>query len=241
MRTIVYSSFAAALLMSGGTASAQKIIGPEKAQVQPPVSVVQVQPPGIRNAQLQPPGIHVALAASGKFNTFLAIVKAAGMDDWERGSKTGFTDELRGSQTGFTDELRGGKAGFTDELRTGKAGIQDDSVRGVTVLAPNDAAFAAMDQAKLKALMTDQAAARAFVMAHVVGTPLKVADMFDAGNLNSEKNFKAVGGGELKLLCNGRHDGMHHPRINGVAKVGDVQDVGFAGGIVQEIDAVLVK
>jgi hypothetical protein len=78
-------------------------------------------------------------------------------------------------------------------------------------------------------------------MAHIVGTPLKVADMFDAGNLNSEKNFKAVGGGELKLLCNGRHDGMHHPRINDVAKVGDVQDVGFAGGIVQEIDAVLVK
>lgn len=165
--------------------------------------------------------LSAALARTGKFNTFLALWKAAGMDDWER--KAGWDGD--------------GKAGFCDgSVR----GFCDGSVRGVTVLAPDDAAFAKMDKAKLMTLEKDPAAARAFVLAHVVSQPLRVVDMFEAGNLNSEKHFKAAGGDELKLLCNGRHDGMHHPRINGLAKVADMQDVPFSGGMVQEIDGVLV-
>jgi uncharacterized surface protein with fasciclin (FAS1) repeats len=126
----------------------------------------------------------------------------------------------------------------------GKAGILvDDGSRGLTILAPNDAAFAAMDKARLAALMNSRAAARAFIRAHVLSQPLKVTDLFYADNPTSEKFFRSATGGELKLLCNGRaHIGLHHPRINdGVARVGDVQDVPFDGGMIQEIDGILTK
>lgn len=212
MKAMTTAALGAAWLVSA-SASAQTVMEHNQA-LKPTIAPAQIIGPD--KPQVQPPGIHdsltAALAKTGKFNTFLALWKAAGMDDWER------------------------KAGWDGD---GKTGFADGSVRGVTVLAPNDAAFAAMDKAKLAGLEKDPAAARAFVMVHVVSQPLKVADMFDAGNLNSEKHFKAAGGDELKLLCNGRHDGMHHPRINGMAKVADLQDVAFAGGMVQEIDGVL--
>ena len=130
MKRITLPALCAACIFVGGAASAQKIIGPDKPQLQPPGSILQVQPPGSLNAQLQSPGIRDALAKSGKFNTFLALVKAAGMDDWER-------------------------AGNVDWDGDGKAGWADGSVHPVTVLAPNDAAFAKMDKAKLGALMND--------------------------------------------------------------------------------------
>lgn len=181
------------------TVTPAQIIGPDKPQLQPPVSHESLT---------------AALAKAGKFNTFIALWKVAGMDDWER------------------------KANWDGD---GKAGFADGSVRGVTILAPNDAAFAAMDKGKLAGLEKEPAAARAFVLAHVVSQPLKVVDMFYAENPTSEKFFKGAAGGEFKLLCDGRaHVGLHHPRINGgIARIGDVQDVAFAGGMVQEIDGVL--
>ena len=206
MKPFVIAMFSAALLL-GGRAGAQTVM--EHSQALKPV-IAPAQIIGPERAQVQPPGIHdsltSALAKTGKFNTFLALLKVAGMDDWE------------------------------------KAGIQDDSVRGVTVLAPNDAAFAAMDKAKLGALMKDSSAARGFVMAHVVPGALTVNDMLDPGNPLSIKQFKGLSGGEFKMQCDARpHVGLHHPRINGgTARVGDVQDVPFSGGMVQEIDGVLV-
>jgi Fasciclin domain len=219
--------------------AAQGIIGPEKPQLQPPVShdAMKAGPgggPWRGHGSGGGEGLGAMLAKEGRFNTFLAIVKAAGMDDWERGPKIGWDGDGR---AGFCD----GSVRPTGWDGDGKAGFCDGSVHPVTVLAPDDAAFAAMDKGRLATLTSDRAVARAFVMAHVVGRPLKVTDMFNAGDLNSEKQVMAASGDPLKLLCNGRHDGMHHPRINGMAKVGDVQDVAFSGGVIQEIDGLLVK
>lgn len=122
------------------------------------------------------------------------------------------------------------------------AGIRDGNVQGVTILAPSDTAFRAMDKGKLEVLRKDPAAAKAFVMAHVVGQPLRVNDMFQADNPTSRKAFTSGAGGEVQVQCNGiPHVGLHHPVINGKARVAAMQDLHFDGGIVQEIDAVLAR
>jgi hypothetical protein len=219
MKPFAIATLGATLLLSAN-AAAQTVMEHSQA-LKPVIAPAQIIGPD-KPQQASRDTLSAALARTGKFNTFLALWQAAGMDDWER--KAGWDGD--------------GKAGFCDgSVR----GFCDGSVRGVTVLAPDDAAFAKMDKAKLVTLQKDPAAARAFVLAHVVGQPLKVVDMFYADNPTSEKLFKGAGGDEFKLLCDGRaHVGLHHPRINGgIARVGDVQDVPFSGGMVQEIDGVL--
>jgi hypothetical protein len=258
MKSITLTAFGAIALIAG-SATAQKIIGPDK----PATGIIgpekPIAQPAVTNDAMKAgpgggpwkghgtgggegygsgggEGFAATLAKAGRFNTFLSIVKAAGMDDWERGARLHWDGD--------------GKAGFCDgSVRPagwdgdGKAGFCDGSVHPVTVLAPDDAAFAGIDKARLSALTNDRAAARAFVMAHVVGQPLKVTDLFFAENPTSVKQFTAASGDPLKLLCDGRaHVGLHHPRINdGMARVGDVQDVAFSGGMIQEIDGLLVK
>ena len=219
MKPFAVATLSAALLLSAN-AGAQTVMEHSQA-LKPAIAPAQIIGPD-KPQLVSHDSLPAALAKAGKFNTFLALWKAAGMDDWER--KAGWDGD--------------GKAGFCDgSVR----GFCDGSVRGVTVLAPDDAAFAKMDKAKLMTLEKDPAVARAFVLAHVVGQPLRVVDMFYADNPTSEKLFKGAGGDEFKLLCDGRaHVGLHHPRINGgIAKVGDLQDLAFAGGMIQEIDGVL--
>jgi hypothetical protein len=205
------------LLLNVTAEAAAQLASQTKAEVP---SAVQLQPPGIKpgvEGESVTASLHGALAKAGRFNTFLSVWDAAQMEDWERNAKARWDGD-------------------------GKTGFADGSVRGVTILAPNDAAFAKMDKAKLNALLKDKGEARAFILAHIISQPLKVNDMFYADNPTSEKLVKAAGGGEFKLLCNGRaHVGPHHPRINGLAKVGDLQDVAICCGVVQEIDGVLTQ
>lgn len=122
------------------------------------------------------------------------------------------------------------------------AGIQEGSLRGVTILTPSDAAFAAMDKGKLDALKKDPAAARIFISGHIIKQPLLVADLFNAGDPTSKKSFQVSTGGEVQVQCNGMpHVGLHHPVINGRAKVAALQDLRFSGGVIHEIDGVLAR
>lgn len=213
-------------LAAGSPASAQP--ASTVAQVQAPDSKPQSQSTGTK-FQAQPPAIRSPATARAE----------AGFAGTGGGEGLAATLAKAGKFNSFLGLLK--VAGWNGD---GKAGIVvDDGSRGVTILAPNDAAFAAMDKAKLAALMNDQDAARAFISAHVVSEPLKVTDLFYTDNPTSEKFFRSAKGGELKLLCDGRaHVGLHHPRINdGMARVGDIQDVAFDGGMIQEIDGILAK
>jgi uncharacterized surface protein with fasciclin (FAS1) repeats len=125
------------------------------------------------------------------------------------------------------------------------AGIQDDSFRKLaggrpyTLLAPNDAAFAALPKGSLAALKRDPQRLRSFLLGHMLQGSIKVEDMFDATQVESRKDFKTAQGRVLGFQCNGRHSGMHNPTIDGRARIGTFQDVMISGGIVHEIGAVL--
>ena len=109
----------------------------------------------------------------------------------------------------------------------------------ITIFAPTDAAFAAMGEKRVNALIADKAKLRSFLRAHIVERPLLASDMFDPV-AQSRKTFRNAQGWVLGFSCNGRHAGMHNPVINGKARVGAFQDVRTSEGTVHGIDAVLV-
>jgi len=125
------------------------------------------------------------------------------------------------------------------------AGIQESGLRKLaggrpfTLLAPNDAAFAALPAGKVDLLRKDPKRLRAFLLAHILPGAIKVQDMFDASQSASHKDFKTAQGRVLGFSCDGKHAGIHRPVIDGRARVGTFQDVAFSGGVVHEIGGVL--
>lgn len=130
-----------------------------------------------------------------------------------------------------------------------QAGIQDESFRNLTqagpgggprtILAPNDDAFAKLPKGTIETLRKDPKRLRSFLLGHMLTGKVMVKDMFDPVE-NSNKEFKTAEGRVLGFSCNGRHAGMHNPTINGRARVGKFQDVVASGGVVHEIEAVLI-
>lgn len=130
-----------------------------------------------------------------------------------------------------------------------QAGIQDNGFRNLaqagpgggprTIFAPTDAAFAKLPKGTVEALRKDPKRLRSFLLGHILPGKVMVKDMFDPVE-NSNKEFKTAEGQVLGFSCNGRHAGMHNPTINGKARVGRFQDVSASGGVVHEIDAVLI-
>jgi uncharacterized surface protein with fasciclin (FAS1) repeats len=124
------------------------------------------------------------------------------------------------------------------------SGMKDDGMRKLaggrpyTLLAPNDAAFAALPKGSVDALR-NPARLRAFLLAHMLPGTIKVQAMFDSTQAASRKAFENAHGRVLGFSCNGRHSGMHNPVVDGRARIGTFQDVAISGGIVHELGGVL--
>lgn len=124
------------------------------------------------------------------------------------------------------------------------AGFEDLGVKGseqVTLLAPNDAAFAKLPKGALDELRKDPARLRDLLRAHAVPGKVMIADVLVPAGDGSSKTYKklvSLRGDVVEMQCDA-HTGEHHPRINnGAARVGR-GDIVFANGVVHEIDAVL--
>jgi uncharacterized surface protein with fasciclin (FAS1) repeats len=125
-------------------------------------------------------------------------------------------------------------------------GLRDLVTQGntqVTLLAPNDDAFARLPKGTQEALAKDPEKFRNLLLSHMVQGKLTIADMLvaitDGTSNKTYKEVKSIGGDVVSILCNG-HGGDHHPRINqGAARIGR-GDLLFAQGVVHEIDAVLL-
>src|SRR5262245_2722799 len=101
-----------------------------------------------------------------------------------------------------------------------------------TVLAPNDAAFAKFPKDSLDALKKDPPRLRSFLLSYFVPGKIMIADMLVPVKDNPRKTslaVKTLKGEIVSILCDD-HPGEHHPRINGVARVGK-GDILFAGGV----------
>ena len=51
--------------------------------------------------------------------------------------------------------------------------------------------------------------------------------------------LRSAGGGKVSIQCN-LHSGEHHPKVNGLATIGK-GDIPFSGGVIHDVDAVLVR
>ena len=114
----------------------------------------------------------------------------------------------------------------------------------VTLLAPNDDAFAKLPPGTLDKLKTNPAAIRGLLRGHTVSGKVMIQDMLVPVKDEPSKTYKEVKnirGDVVSIQCSGAHAGEHHPFINqGAARIGR-GDIGFAGGVIQEIDTVLIK
>lgn len=108
-------------------------------------------------------------------------------------------------------------AGLTDTLATSK----------VTVLAPTDAAFEALGQATIDAVLADPVALEALLLNHVLPAPQK------ASQLSIFSNAVTLGGGSLPVAVVGSDLTI------GGAKV-ITPDVMADNGVIHVIDAVIV-
>jgi hypothetical protein len=157
------------------------------------------------------------LRAAGNFNTFAGLLERAGM-----------------KSLGLVPS--GGKA---TPAQAGPGG----GPRYHTLFAPTDAAFARLRPGALEALKKDPAHLRSFLLAHMVPGKVMMADLLTPvgdGTSRTFKELKSRQGRALGFQCDG-HTGAHHPRVNGVARVGKFQDVLASDYlvVVHEVDAVL--
>jgi uncharacterized surface protein with fasciclin (FAS1) repeats len=181
-------------------------------------TVAQVAPG--QNAQVRSaPGLTEMLGQRGNFSTFVKLWNVAGL------SHSGGADLARRNSSS-----PGGKT-------KGQGGVAVLPA-SITILAPNDAAFAAMDGKRLAALIADKAKLRQFLLAHVIPQTVHVSQMFKPIE-RSRTEFRNAQGWVLGFSCDGRHSGMHNPLINDKARVGTFQDVQTREGIVHEIDRLL--
>ena len=158
------------------------------------------------------------LTAAGNFNTFLNLLKRAGLKN-----------------LGIVSS-----SGKVDPTQTGPGG----GPRYQTLFAPTDAAFARMPPGALEALKKDPARLRTFLLAHIVSGKVMIADLLTPvgdGTSKTYKELKSREGHVLGFSCNG-HTGMHLPQINGKARVGKFQDVLASDYliVIHEVDAVLM-
>ena len=125
------------------------------------------------------------------------------------------------------------------------ADVRDIGLSGkdpLTLLAPNDAAFAKLPKATTADLKKDPKKLRAFLLAHTIDGKILIQDMLVPAKPGSTQTFKEVKrrkGDTVGLLCDG-HSGEHHPRINnGASRIGR-GDLLFAKGVVHEIETAIV-
>ncbi|HEX6189586.1 MAG TPA: fasciclin domain-containing protein [Pyrinomonadaceae bacterium] len=167
------------------------------------------------------------LRAAGNFKTFLSLLEKAGMQD------NSFRSGLITLGIIPTDQ-RG------NSTQAGPGGGPSYH----TLLAPTDAAFAKLPSGALEGLKKNPARLRDFLLAHLIPGKVMIADVLTPigdGTSKTYKELKSRQGQVLGFQCNG-HTGMHLPRINGRARVGQFQDVLASDFllVIHEIDAVLM-
>jgi len=125
---------------------------------------------------------------------------------------------------------------------TGNSDLNLTAKNQVTLLAPNDEAFARLPKGTLEVLAKDPEKFRTLLLSHVVHGKVMIADMLvaipDGTSNKTYKEVKSLRGDMVSILCN-EHAGEHHPIINhGAARIGR-GDILFGQGVVHEIDGVL--
>jgi len=125
---------------------------------------------------------------------------------------------------------------------TGASDLVLPAKNQVTLLAPNDVAFASLPKDTLEALAKDPEKLRSLLLSLMVPGKVMIADMLvaipDGTSNKTYKEVKSLRGDLVSILCN-EHAGEHHPRINqGAARIGR-GDILFGQGVLHEIDAVL--
>lgn len=110
-----------------------------------------------------------------------------------------------------------------------RAGLADElTIRNVTLLAPTDEAFAAVDPELLGPALDDVDALREILLNHVIPTPQTVAQ------ISIFNNVLTAGGGDYTVAV-----------VDGSLFIGDAlvvdPDIEASNGIIQGINAVLLK
>lgn len=117
-----------------------------------------------------------------------------------------------------------------------------NSGQQITLLAPNDAAFAKLPKGVLDGVRQDPGKLRTLLLSHILPGNIQINDMLVPDPKvegNTLLELKSVSGSMVSILCN-LHTGEHHPRINaGSARIGK-GDILFSDGVVHEIDTVLI-
>lgn len=103
-----------------------------------------------------------------------------------------------------------------------------------TLFAPDDTAFAAMDEADLEALMDDPEALVAFLENYVVDTRLVASELVNDARANGTAQVRTLAGSMLEFTL----EGADRLRVNGAATVA-YADVPAANGTVFVIDGLL--
>ena len=128
------------------------------------------------------------------------------------------------------------------ELLQSARSIVDTSRGPITVLAPTDAAFAKLPKGTVDGLKKDPAKLKQFLQAHIVSGEVMIADMLAPVTGHPGKTaleLRSTGGGKVSIQCD-LHSGEHHPKVNGMATIGK-GDIPFSGGVLHDVDAVLVR
>lgn len=155
------------------------------------------------------------------------------------------TDALRatGEHEIFLNLIATAGQGFPLGFRSDSTSIGEGSRTGMyTILAPTNAAFAKLPAGVVETLKKDSARLRAFLLAHIVAGKLTIADLLVPVKTDPTKTLLEttnLAGDKMSFLCNA-HPGEHHPRVNGVARIGK-GDIQFSAGVIHDIDTVLIQ
>ncbi len=131
-------------------------------------------------------------------------------------------------------EIAAGNKNFSKLVAALKAADLVDTLKGdgpFTVFAPTDAAFEALGEETLKAVLADKKKLTAILTYHVVSG--KVASGAAIGLAKDEKSAKTVNGAEIKLTLDGK-----------TLKINDAKvikaDIMASNGVIHVIDKVIL-
>lgn len=120
-------------------------------------------------------------------------------------------------------------------------GLKKNSAEPITLLAPNDQAFAKLPKQQFDALMKDPVKLKNLLLTHTVAGKVMISDLLvqvTDGSSKTYKELKSLQGRVMGFECNG-HTGEHHPRIKGGKGMIGKGDILFDRGVIHEIDEVM--
>lgn len=135
--------------------------------------------------------------------------------------------------------IAAGNKDFSTLVAAVKAAGLVDTLKGdgpFTVFAPTNKAFAALGEAKIKALLKDKDALKSILTYHVVKGKVMAKDALALAK--AEKSATTVNGAAVKLSLKGKGSGAKLT-LNGTATVTKA-DVTASNGVIHVIDAVIV-